>query len=198
MKNKKTLWLPICWGIYFLLVMISLFVPAMKMKDLKLSASIFDLFSVGSLSSSSSSSYTVGLNSFYSIIIVLTFFVPVILSFVKKDLCKYFSLGLSITLFAFMLNYVKSVSELKDASSAYEDLSVPGIIILFIATIGAMIISAIDVFVTFYYEKLVTSLSANANHNNTLDMLEENKNMLDKGLITQEEYDARRSKILGE
>ena len=97
-----------------------------------------------------------------------------------------------------MLNFVKGVSELKDASSAYEDLSVPGIIILFIATIGAMIISAIDIFVTFYYEKLVTSLSANANHNNTLDMLEENKNMLDKGLITQEEYDARRSKILGE
>ena len=197
MENKKNLWLPICWAVYFVLVLVALLVPAISIKTGIVTSknSIFDLFSVGGVGLSSSS-VSVNFNQFYSILMVLTFFVPIFLSISKKEICKYFALALSITLFAFLLAYVEDYSTAKDAVSSVEGIHAPGLIMFFIASIIAMLTSMCDVFFNLYYDKIVAFMKASGKGDNKLAQLEETKAMLDKGLITQEEYEAKKNELL--
>lgn len=196
MKSKKSILFPVCWGIYVLLIVIALLIPAISEKTSSGSetASLFDLFGYGSLLLGYGG--YVSFNPFYAILAGCLLFVPAFLSLSQKPTAKYIALGLSITLFAFLLTYVKNYSKMtEDYSDGYHAY---GLILSFIAIIGAVIVSACDIFFNLYYEKLSTSMKENSNKDNTLALMEENRQMLDKGLITKEEYEDRRNKILGE
>ena len=196
MKSKKSMLFPVCWGIYVLLIVIALLIPAVSEKNSSGSetASLFELFGYGSVLLGYGG--YVSYNPFYSILAGCLLFVPAFLSLSQKPTAKYIALGLSFTLFAFLLIYVKNYSKMAEGhSNRYHAY---GLILTFIAVIGAVIVSACDIFFNLYYEKLSAFMKENSNKDNTLALMEENRQMLDKGLITKEEYEDRRSKILGE
>lgn len=189
-------------SIFGLLLFISLCLPAIKVTYQNQSSKIylFDILGGLGISSLSSSSSSVSLNSFYGILSILVLVIGVILcTFGEKKLTKAIGAGMYFTFFAFNIVIFTQVKDLIDSakSNSSSTYSMVGTTMLLVSSIFALLLVLVSLF-SNSIDKGISEAKKMKGMQTKEEKLVEIKNLLDKGLITQEEYESKKKDILDE
>lgn len=199
MKNYKKLILGCMRAIYAVILIVALMLPSITIKSgtQTISTGMIDLFSSGSIDLNGGS---VASNQFYGILVAICFVATPILCVTDKEITKYIGFGVSVILLSLSISYVRQMNLLKDGFGDTVEITNPGITCILITSIFGLVFSIVDISVSFYVPKIVELINSYSKRNrkDTMALLEENKAMLEKGLISEDEYNVRRNKILGE
>jgi hypothetical protein len=179
-------------GLLALLLLLSYVVPFVKIGT-GTSAEITYLLTMGGTSLSSS---TVNVNFFYAILIVVISVLGLFFLVAKKGALLHdfgIAFTMAVSLYGFVLHYAVKQS----AASATGTFTHPGETIYFIYAIVSLVLALAVLLDDLFGEKVAATLDA-AGQPTTEKRLVELKDLLDKKLISQEEYDAKRKAIIDE
>lgn len=186
-------------GFLFLLAFL---VPAVTYKGSSTSTtnvSLFSLLSPTTYSSSSSSGLIATSTDYLRCVLFMIVCLMGLVLFCagKSSLVRLIGVGIAYSVGTFSCYFYgylkKSLATL--TSGTYET---PGLVIFLIFAILLLIVASVVIFDEFFGEKIENSLKNQSQSSSLEDKLLSLKSLLDKGLITQEEYDAKRKAVLDE
>lgn len=181
------------------LVVLAILIPAISIKsgETKVDSSFLDLMSLQSISSTLNGTNFATNVSVWSFVLLTCFILmPLVVIYDSKSF-KAIGLAFSIVTLSYSLSLLKNVELIKKAIGNTNEISIscPGIVIFLVGTILSLLLILVDFIFAVFSEQIANALIKSKK--STEELLRENANLLKQGLITKEEADARKEKILG-
>ncbi|MDY6392102.1 MAG: SHOCT domain-containing protein [Bacilli bacterium] len=158
--------------------------------------SLFDLFSLNTMlgitSASSSSS-----SPLYGVLVLIIIFAGPLFMVPENKAFKLVGAATTFATFAMAENCLVGASQVAKQAGTTANFGYGGLIFWFITEIFVLILVLADLYVAFLHERFMDLIQKNSGgKRDTMALLKENKDMLEAGLITKEEFEERRASIL--